>query len=523
MKKFNKFVSVLLALVMVLSLAITVSAEGETYSITINNTKTGHTYEAYQLFKGDLHDGVLSNIQWGDNATGYGELVAADVAARMDTTYTGEDKLTVADLLDLIELSGTPKTSKAITGGYEISDLEAGYYLVKDQDNTLGGKDDAYTQYIVKVVKDVTTAPKSSVPSVQKKVDDINDSNNSEDAVKWEDSADYDIGDAVPFQLKATLAANVSAYLKYKVVFHDTMSAGLTYDAGSYKVYLGSVAEENEVTSYFTPAYNETTGNLTFTCENVKAFDATDNSVIIVEFTATLNENAEIGYVGNPNHVYLEYSNNPNWGWDKWEDKDDDGEWDEDETPKNPDNPNNPNGDETGKTPEDKVIVFTYKVIVNKVDEAGEELPGAGFTLYKWDDDVEGEDKWVAVGEELTGEALTTFEWKGLDDGNYKLVETTTPDGYNTIEDILFTISAEHDLTWEEEAQTAILTKLEGGNKFTGDVETGALTGEVENKTGTVLPETGGMGTTLFYTVGGLLVAAAVVLLITKKRMSANA
>ena len=102
-------------------------------------------------------------------------------------------------------------------------------------------------------------------------------------------------------------------------------------------------------------------------------------------------------------------------------------------------------------------------------------------------------------------------------------METTTPDGYNTIEDILFTISAEHDLTWEEEARTEILTKLEGGDKFTGDVETGALTGEVENKTGTVLPETGGMGTTLFYTVGGLLVAAAVVLLITKKRMSANA
>ena len=542
MKTTKKIVSILLALAMVLSLATTAFAEdGEatpaTYSITINNDAEGHTYEAYQIFVGDLsvttdENGkevkVLSNVKWGKNAKQTG-VVAEEIL----------EDLTAEEAISYVDMSTDPAgTSTVVDGQYVIAGLAPGYYLVKDQNGSLNGDNDSYTQYILKVVADVTATPKSDVPEVEKKVDDENDSNTNEDATDWEDSADHDIGDHVPFQLKATLADNVEDYLKYKIVFHDTMSKGLTYDEGSYKVYLGNdPATRTEVTSHFqinVGEYSATEGTkISFTCENVKAFGATNSSVIVVEFTATLNEYANIGAAGNPNEVYLEYSNNPNWGWDKWEDKDDDDKWDEGETPENPDNPDNPNGDETGNTPKDKVIVFTYKVIVNKVDQDKAPLKGATFTMYKKLSAQPAEDSdvnyitetkndvvtyWQIIGE-IKGEEISTFEWIGLDDGDYKLVETVTPAGYNTIDPIEFTISATH----EEESDDPKLLTLSGGDKFTGNVDVGTLTGEVVNNAGTVLPETGGVGTTIFYILGAVLMLGTAVVLVARKRMSANA
>ena len=494
MKNMRKIASVLLALVMVFALAAPVFA-AETYSITINNSATGHTYEAYQIFTGDLSDGTLSNVQWGESVTSHtGDATA--IVEKLDTAYTGEDKMSVADLLAMITLGEeVAATSTHIDGAkYVIDGLEPGYYLVKDAYGSLNGKDDAYTEYIIKVVKNVEAAPKSDVPEVEKKVKDINDSTEDEYSA-WQDSADHDIGDSVPFQLTATLANNVEAYRTYKVVFHDTLSAGLTYNNDAVVTFNGQ-----NVTSYFTITCEN--GKLTISCDNVKEFGATNSSDIVVEYTATLNENANIGAAGNPNVVYLEYSNNPNW------DADGDGKPDEpgtpgDETPEEP----------TGKTPEDKVIVFTFKVVVNKVDENNKALAGAGFTLFKLDKKT-GE--YAQIGEELTGNQMTQFVWKGLDDGDYKLVETTTPAGYNTIDDIYFTITAEHDVL----SDNPTLTKLEGGDMFTGEVSTGTLTGEVINKSGVELPETGGIGTTLFYTFGAILALGAAVLLITKKRMS---
>ena len=169
--------------------------------------------------------------------------------------------------------------------------------------------------------------------------------------------------------------------------------------------------------------------------------------------------------------------------------------------------------------------MFTYKTVVNKVTknpayvEGGSEpkyipLKGAGFTLYK--KNASGE--FVAVGSEVKGEEMTTFEWKGLDDGDYKISETTPPAGYNTIADIEFTITAEHEVL----SDNPTLTSLSGGDKFTGKVETGALSADIENNKGSTLPETGGMGTTIFYVLGSVLVIGAAVLLITKKRMGAS-
>jgi len=485
MKKMKKLAGLILAMVMVLAMTVTAFAE-ETYSVTINNENEGHVYEAYQIFTGSLGENKeLGNLAWGSGVSEEGKNALGDAKTIAATLEVESDAEAFASEVGPYLTIPTGTDNSVEDGKYVISGLTPGYYLIKDQTGSLDGDNDSYTEYILKVVADVVTEPKADVPEVEKKVDDKNDSNSTEDEVIWQDSADYDIGDAVPFQLKATLANNVSAYETYKIVFHDTLSEGLTYN-GDAKVYFNGT----DVTSYFTITCEN--GALTIFCDDVKAFGATDSSVITVEYTATLNDKAALGAAGNPNTVYLEYSNNPNWDAEGTPD---------DEEP-------------TGNTPEDKVIVFTYKVVVNKIDENGNPLPGAGFTLYKKD----AEGNWTAIGEELKGTDLTTFKWTGLDDGDYKLEETTTPAGYNTIDPIEFTITAEHDM----ESDNPKLTALSGGDLFTGEVNTGTLTADVENKKGATLPDTGGMGTTVFYVAGAVLVIGTAVVFVTKKRMGTN-
>ena len=505
MKHIKKLASLLLALVMVFALATTAFAEETTYSITINNSTAGHTYEAYQIFTGDLSGTTLSNIKWGSSVSNAASLSdAATVAEKLDTNYTGTDKMTVADLLEMITL-GTPAADSGETSNpYVISGLAAGYYLVKDKDGSLTGDNDSYTEYIVKVVGNVTATPKSSVPTVEKKVADTNDSTGVTSG--WQDSADYDIGDSVPFQLKATLANNVSSYTTYKVVFHDTLSKGLTYNNDA-KVYIDGT-ETNGFTVTATVNADGTT-TLTVSCDDVKALGAGNSSVITVEYTAKLNENAVLGSTGNPNK--LEYSNNPN----------------KSETGDN----------ETGETPKDVVIVFTYKTIINKVDSENKPLTGAAFKLEKLIKGKDGAaDTWTTVKEFTVDETTTSFTFSGLDDGQYKLTETKTPAGYNTIDPIYFVIEATHDATADTPALTVLKAYLtdENGNKKTEvkdgetvnidlgtvDLTAGSITTTVVNKSGSELPSTGGIGTTIFYVLGGVLVLAAVVLLVTKKRMS---
>ena len=354
----------------------------------------------------------------------------------------------------------------------------------------------------------VTATPKSDVPEVQKKVKDINDSTDTT-KTDWQDSADYDIGDSIPFQLKATLADNVSSYTTYKVVFHDTLSKGLTYNNDA-KVYIGGT-ETNGFTVTATVNADGTT-TLTVSCDDVKALGAGNSSAITVEYTAKLNENAVLGSAGNPNKVYLEYSNNPN--------KSESGE-----------------NHETGKTPEDTVIVFTYQTIINKVDSENKPLTGAAFKLEKLIKGKDGAaDTWTTVKEFTGDETTTSFTFSGLDDGQYKLTETKTPVGYNTIDPIYFVIEATHDETADAptlKTLNAYLTDANGNKQTemkdgesvnidlgTVDLTAGSITTTVVNKSGSELPSTGGIGTTIFYVLGGVLVLAAVVLLVTKKRMS---
>lgn len=507
MKPTKKLTAMLLSLMMALMLVIPAFAAGGNYSITIENEAQGHTYEAYQIFSGDLSsDSVLSNIQWGESVNGAALLAAlqtadaekygsCDSAAKVAEALGGGDgtEATAADAEAFAKVAEdyltTPKGSADTpTGGnYVISGLPAGYYLVKDKDNSLEGSHDAYTNYIVQVVENVTMAPKSGTTTSEKKVKDINDSQGLT-YTDWQDSADYDIGDRIPFQLKATLPANYSTYSQYALTFHDTESAGLSFQSGSVKVYIdGKLVDGGN----YTVVTEGLGGGFTFEVrfEDLKKITAADgvqagnNSVVTVEYESVLNEGAVIGGAGNPNTMHITYSNNPN-------------------------------GEGKGKTPDDTVIVFTYKVIVDKVNQEREELPGAEFTLEKKIVNGQGE-SWETVEVLGTDGSLTTFTFAGLDDGDYRLSETKTPGGYNTIEPIEFTVTAQHDMT---------LTSL-SGNTVTGEIvmtanlTEGSLSATVVNNKGAQLPETGGMGTTLFYVLGGVLVVGAGVLLVVKRRV----
>ena len=359
-------------------------------------------------------------------------------------------------------------------------------------DGALEGKEDAYTHFIVEVVGNVTITPKADVPEFEKKVEDTNDTTG--ETSNWQDSADYDIGDKVPFQLKGTVADNYDDYKVYQFIFHDTESKGLTFDANSVKVYV----DGNEITTGFeveSPAADGHTFDVVF--DDLKDIDSVHNgSVITVEYESTLNENAVIGSAGNPNTANLEFSNNPN----------------------------DEQGGETGETPDDTVIVFTFKTIINKVDGENQPLTGAEFTLEKKikDDTAEGGFRWKAVAV-VKNDAGTAFTFSGLDDGDYRLTETKTPAGYNTIDPIEFTITAEHDILSDNPALTNLNGNAATGEiTFTANTSDGSLSTNVVNQSGATLPETGGMGTTLFYIVGSALVIGAGVLLITKRRMNAS-
>ena len=469
------------------------------YDITVNNGGNG-TYESYQIFTGDLSDSTLSNVKWGNGITSDGQTAlqnkynatsAAELAEKLATFDTSEAEAFAKEAAKYLQNPGT------LTG------LAAGYYLVQ---NKTVGENEAYTNYILEVVKDVTVTPKTDVPTVEKKVKDTNDTTGI--TSDWQDSADHDINDKVSFQLTATLPDNYDSYNLYYLNFSDELSAGLTYNKDA-KVYVVNGTERTEVTNYFYVAENGSS----FAIKDLKqiavdrAATIDKNSKIVVEYTATLNENAVIGSAGNPNKVELIYSNNPN--------KSGDGNQTPGTTPPTPPTtpPTPPTA--TGKTPKDTVIVFTYKTVVNKVDQDKKPLAGAEFTLSKKMKD--GSLKEVAV---VKNDAGTQFSFKGLDDGEYVLKETKTPAGYNTIADVTFTVTAEHDILSDSPALTSLSgTAASGELTFTADKTAGSLTTEVQNKKGSILPSTGSVGTTWLYLVGATLAIAAGVLLITKKRM----
>lgn len=467
------------------------------YQITVPESDT-HTYNAYQIFKGDLNDAgtVLSNITDGsdfkaDNAAGTdgANLTAAQAAEKIATGTYADD---TARLKAIQAFANLTTVYGSVSKDAPLS-AEPGYYLFKDKDST-ADKNDAATLFIVKVVGNQEIERKADQPSVEKKVQDTNDSDKT--TSDWQDSADYDVNDKVPFQLTATLptdATDFAAYKTYKLVFHDSQSEGLTFN-NDITVKYGDKAVSSDSYTVDTTGLNE---GETFrvTINDVKTVKDTDGQPIAViaggkftvAYSSTLNSNSVIGSAGNPNKVSLEYSNNPNVGGEG----------------------------ETGKTPEDTVIVFTYQLDVNKTFNGtvnDNDLPE--FTLYKKvgaSDDYTKEVAKVKVVKNSDGKYVASFP--RVDDGLYKLVETKVPDGFNKADDTYLEIKADHDVTADNPAlKDLTITVKSVATK--GDLTTGTVTASVVNNAGSNLPSTGGMGTVLLYVAGIAVFALAGVTLV---------
>lgn len=605
MKAMQKLISILVVAALVLTMSVAVFADATTpHTITVTNPDANdtHTYSAYQVFAGNYDDvsGALSNVSWGSGVNGLALLQALrdEIPAFADCETAAQVVKVLVDFADNSEelRAFAAVVDRFITTPADTADADAenpavlnvtgdGYYYVKDESTNLA--QDTYSDYILLVEGDVTVEAKDTTGvTSEKKVKDINDS--TLEGSDWQDSADYDIGDPVPFKISGTVSEDYDKYNTYKLIFHDVESEGLTFDHIT-GVYVDGV----EITEGYTLVTNPTDGcTFEVVFEDLKTIESVvAGSVISVEYESILNENAVIGEPGNPNVMYMEYSNNPT-----------------DET-------------STGTTPEDKVVVFTYEVVVEKVDENGNPLSGAEFTLEKWIPDTEegalpenfgneeyghweevpggvvggtsedGEGRIIRINGKLvteytdpaTGDLYykirdkatedasetdiylkasevdavasavsngltlgvpyyelkngvisrvagnfsysirsierevtggTTFSWNGVDDGHYRITETVTPPGYNTLDPVEFDVVAEH----ETESQDPQLIDV-NGNPFMpkeGENE-GILYGTIVNQSGGVLPSTGGIGTTLFYVLGGMLVLGAGVLMVVKK------
>lgn len=496
-KAMKKLMAALLAVAMVCAMAIPAFADGSSSTstaavtlYTITAPKNGHTYEIYQIFTGDYDPSnktMLANIKWGENGTGtVGAAVEQNVLNALSAVASSaSDKAKLDVIENYVKLDTTPVA--IVTNGSSV-EVVGGYYLIKDKDGSLSGSE-PYTTYLVSVVGHVTINPKSSaVPEFNKKLKDTNDSTG--EVSRWQDSADYDIGDYIPFRLQGTVPADYDSYSTYYYAFHDKEEAGLTFDPSSVEVFVGDEETGTKITTGYTVDTNPADGcTFEIVFDDLKNIPSvTAKSIITVTYESTLNGNAVLGAQGNVNTAKLEYSNNPR-------------------------------GNGTGTTPWDNVIVFTYKVVVNKVDQDNNPLVGAQFTLTKKTKNGTDVVKTMTIDS-----SETQFTLSGLDDGEYTLTETVTPAHYNTISPITFTVNADHTITWETERREDILTSLSGDKKvgeitFNVDKKAGTLTTDVVNNIGTTLPGTGGIGTTIFYVIGGGLMVAAAILLITKKRM----
>lgn len=512
MKHMKKLVTLLLTLIMTLALAVPAAAD-TTYTITINNAAAGHTYEAYQIFAGDLtlqnDTKILTEIVWGSGVSAAGQTALGEAAAKANVLKSEAAAFALAK--EVAPYLQNPTTSGAQQNGqYIISGLAAGYYLVKDKDNTLTNQDDFYTAYIMKVVGDVIAAPKGDKPSLVKEVQH-NDANDS-----WGVVGDHQIGDTVHFRVTCTIP-DISNYTKYNFIIHDTMSEGLTpaftNETYSDKVLVNGTSIDKK---YYTMELNGNSFKLTIDVFNlVKDRIVETDDTIVCYYDAILNEKAKLHADGpNPNTAYLEYSNNPNSEFD------------------------------TGKTPDSTVYVWTFTTGINKVNESGNALTGAKFVLSKNGKlkvaDMKCSDTGVpAVTTDLiqlvkvdektyriataADTANTTYvidagnvTIQGLDDAiDYYLYETLAPSGFNSLKDpVHFKITAAYKDTGYELAEGSPTVTVGAGTPSAD------MAFKVVNQSGATLPETGGIGTTLFYVVGSVLLVGAAVLLVTRKRMN---
>ena len=533
MKHLKKLMALMIAVIMCIAMAVPTMAEDTKYAITVDtsNDAVEHTYKVYQIFTGTPQDGKLVDLKYGHSYAGKTETDPVpkseidaigtskdDVRAWIATTF-GEGATNIGDAV---------ATLNSTTTSY---DAVPGYYLVLDTNYTAtDDTKDAYSAFMIQVVDQAATfTPKKEVPEVDKQVKDETADAESGATNGWGETADHEIGETFQFKLIATIPAdeNLKAYDSYMVRFNDTMNDAITFEKiNSVKVNNTTINAGTGDAEYASTAdENQKGGAWTLTIPDIKKVPGIvlgDAPITIeVEYDAHLNEDAYVnaanGPTTNENKVTLTYSNNP------------------DAT----------GVGETDTTPEDKVFVFTYKNTGTKVDANNQPVAGAGFVLYKIEAanaqtiansteaptgtvvplyknskgylvyDASNEDAYTGGATVANNEIITTatdggnvFSIVGLDVGTYALYEKTVPEGYTQAKNTVFTITAEHSETQKD------VPNVDLGNSTVSET--------ITNYTGSTLPSTGGIGTTIFYVIGAVLVVGAGIVLVTRRRMSAN-
>lgn len=520
MKHAKRLFSLLLVLVMVMGLSVSAAAA----KITIDDGDiTGASYGAYKLLNAvnvpntdpDSENLGTDNYVYSVNAKYRAALMSAlTLEDTAEHTYTDAEIIeAISDLADgdvqtfandvYAQIKGMD--FDATTNDNVFQPVDQGYYLIVETKVGSNGENEPSDTFSLVMLDTagldaITVKTKEKTPTVTKEVEEVDD---TEGTTAWGDSADHDIGDIVNFRVTGTVSDKYEYYNEYGYKFADTMEQGLTMKADSVKVTINGV----DVTSQFLIVASEHGFEAYANLKDLTGVTITASTEILVEYQAELNESALNGAAGNRNSVILYYENNPYAG--------DYGELDPDSPPPTP----------PGKTPPAVTVIFTFKGVVNKVDQDGDPVKGAGFTLYKWYAD---QNDWVAVGSEIKLTNETVFSWEGLDAGKYKLVETTVPVGYNKADDLLFEVEAVYNDLTPDTLNKLVIRNEEGNTISEGETPVFEISPEfvfstnVVNMTGAELPETGGVGTTLIYVVGGILFTAALVLLITKKRMASE-
>ncbi len=508
-------------------------------TITISGAESDVTYKAYQIFTGvptkENNNMILSDIAWGDGVNSDKVLEALNKVEGLSNIVTAADAAKAAASKTQAFLTAV-RTNKAgdgieasineATKETKIDVTEPGYYLITE---TRGTTEEAFVMQVVDT--DTTIKPKTNDSPVAEK--HVHENTTGETTNKlmvagetgYQDTADYAIGEEIPFILTADnipTEEKLADWNNYRLTFTDTASTGLTLV--SAEVHWATIDQNKQVTvgdaiatgegEMAQVAVNDQTYTITVDIKKDGTYNGTghDGQAVVVLLKGKLNDDAVLNVPGsfdeaNSNKYTLTYTSNPEG--------------------------------ETKTTPEDKTLIFTYGVDVTKVDGAKKDtkLTDAEFKLTnaegKYYKVTDGTVSFVADATDATVLNTTKdgkFSVKGLDEGTYYLEETKTPAGYNSLNGLVKVVISSDKLTsdYADQAMTAVndltitTTLVNKESKLplvTGDTGKTGKDITVENNKGTQLPSTGGMGTTMFYTVGGLMVAGAAVFMITSKRM----
>ena len=473
MKTAKKFASLLLVMVMVFAMATIAFAAEDKGTIIVDNPVADQTYTAYKIFDvtysgSNYSYTIKTTSEWYSTVQTYagteGNGLTLTGVAGDTTTFvvSTTDAFSAPAFANALKAAMSGKTGTTLTADgttVKATNLDLGYYFVTSTNGALCN--------LTTTDPTVTIHDKNDIPF--NKVDD---------------KESVDVGEIVTYTITGKVP-DYTGFTTYTYLITDTMSEGLTFQK-NVKVTVGGT----DVTPACTITYDKDNNANKFTVSiPVKSY--TIGAEIKVTYTAVVNENA-VAKIEN-NAATLTYSNDPI------------------DTSK------------TTTTPEDKETVYSAKVVINKYvkDSNNEKLAGAKFVLYKevktddsdtttkyyykWNDTVK-KVEWTtnkADATVKTTDANGAAAFDGLKDGTYYLEEVKAPAGYNLLKDPAEVV-------------------VNGASANAANLSSLTVTGNIENSSGAELPETGGMGTTIFYVLGSVLILAAVVLLVTRKRMSSR-